>query len=86
MPDQSDEDGHAVGEVQADGRDGGGGCEGDGGAEGGKSENEGQGCGEPDGAGRGPEAGVDVVKERGDAMVSACECCGKWRVGMESGM
>jgi hypothetical protein len=61
--DEPDEDWEAVGDVQADGGDGGCGCEGDTGAEGGDGEEEGEECGEPDGADGGAEACIYGVEE-----------------------
>lgn len=63
---ESDEDGDAVGDVQADGGDGGRGREGHGGTERGECEAEGERGGEPDGADRGLEAGVDFAEKWGE--------------------
>lgn len=64
---EPNEDGDAVGNVQADGGDGGCGREGHRRAERGKSEAEGERGGEPDGANGRLEPGVDIVEKGGEA-------------------
>lgn len=71
MPDQPDQNGEAVADVQSDCRDGGGGCEGDAGAEGGQGETEGEEGREPDCV-DGCPVFVHAAEEGGDAPVP-CE-------------
>ena len=79
---EADEDGEAVGEVEADGGDGGGGGEGDAGAEGGDGEEEGEEGGEADGADGGLEADGDGGEEGREAAVAG-EAEHHARVGRE---